>query len=90
MSIILRDKGCKASTVGYYLVIVGAVNWGLVGIGHFFEMNFNVVNLLLGTMPAVEALAYIIVGLSGVITFVGCCCATCKTCRADAIEAQKA
>jgi uncharacterized membrane protein YuzA (DUF378 family) len=50
------------------LVIIGAVNWGLEGLGTFAEMNLNVVNLLftqtLG-VPELEAAIYLIVGLSG-------------------------
>ncbi len=45
----------------FTLVIVGAVNWGLMGL-----FNLNVVNLILGAWPAVEKLVYILVGLSGV------------------------
>lgn len=47
--------------VTYILVIVGAVNWGLVGL-----LNLNVVNLVLGSMPVVEKLVYVLVGLSAV------------------------
>lgn len=47
------------------LVIVGAVNWGLVGLGNFVDANWNLVNLLLGGFPTVEALVYVLVGLAG-------------------------
>ena len=43
-------KCCSVHGVAYVLVLVGAVNWGLVGIQGFVGgMNLNVVNLLLGT-----------------------------------------
>lgn len=42
------------------LVVVGAINWGLVGIA-----NLNLVNTLLGTAPRLEQLVYVLVGLSG-------------------------
>ena len=48
------------------LVIIGAINWGLVGIGMFFEANWNLVNLVFGSVPALEALIYLVVGLAGV------------------------
>ncbi len=48
------------------LVIVGAINWGLVGLGTFLDANWNLVNLLLGGFPTLEALVYVIVGLAGV------------------------
>ncbi|WP_255196543.1 DUF378 domain-containing protein [Halorarius litoreus] len=47
------------------LVIVGAINWGLVGIGSFFDANWNVVNLIFGSIPTLEALIYVVVGLAG-------------------------
>ncbi|MFB6352605.1 MAG: DUF378 domain-containing protein [Halobacteriales archaeon] len=48
------------------LVIVGAINWGLVGLGHLLDANWNVVNLLLGGFPTIEALVYVLVGLAGI------------------------
>ncbi len=50
--------------IAKWLITIGAVNWGLVGIGYFTSMNLNVVNLLLGSVPVVEALVYVLVGLS--------------------------
>ncbi|QGA80431.1 DUF378 domain-containing protein [Candidatus Nanohalobium constans] len=51
------------------LIIVGAVNWGLVGLAMISgaERNaYNVVNLLLGQLgPQFEAIIYLLVGLSG-------------------------
>jgi Uncharacterized conserved protein len=51
------------------LIIVGAVNWGLVGLGMISGAGrnaYNVVNLLLGPLgPQFEAIVYILVGLSG-------------------------
>ncbi len=74
------------STIGYYLVILGAINWGLVGIGAFFGLNLNVVSLVAGAVMfnALENIVYIIIGIAGVMTLVGCKCATCTACRADA------
>jgi uncharacterized membrane protein YuzA (DUF378 family) len=47
------------------LVIVGAINWGLVGIGNFLGVNWNLVSLLLGWAPLLESLVYVVVGLAG-------------------------
>lgn len=47
------------------LVIVGAINWGLVGLGMFLEANWNLVDLLLGWSPTLEAIIYLLVGLAG-------------------------
>ncbi len=43
------------------LVIVGALNWGLVG-----ALNFNLVHFLFGSVPVVESVVYVVVGLAGV------------------------
>lgn len=53
-------------TVGTVLLIVGGLNWGLVGLGGFLGANWNVVNMVLGAWPQVEWLVYVLVGLSGV------------------------
>jgi len=51
------------------LVIIGAVNWGLSGLGMLIGSNLNVVNLLLTQtlhLPvAVESIIYLLVGLAG-------------------------
>ncbi|MDP4020761.1 MAG: DUF378 domain-containing protein [Candidatus Adlerbacteria bacterium] len=51
--------------VAWLLVIVGALNWGLVGLGGFAGANWNVVSMLLGAWPQVEWLVYVLVGASG-------------------------
>lgn len=50
--------------VSFILLIIGGLNWGLVGIGGFAGSNWNVVNLLLGSWPTVEWLVYVLVGLA--------------------------
>lgn len=47
--------------VSYILVIVGALNWGLVG-----AFDFNLVTWLLGAAPVVESVVYILVGLAAI------------------------
>ena len=52
----------KAVTViALVLVIVGALNWGLVG-----AFKFNLVHALFGD-TIVSALVYILVGISGIV-----------------------
>lgn len=48
------------------LAWIGALNWGLVGIGGFVGSNWNVVNLVLGSWSAVENVVYVLVGVSAV------------------------
>jgi uncharacterized membrane protein YuzA (DUF378 family) len=69
---------CTVALVTKILVIVGAINWGLVGLGGFFGGNWNLVNMLLGSWPSVEWIVYILVGVAGVMSIWGCKCKTCK------------
>lgn len=52
-------------SVAQWLVLIGAVNWGLVGLGGLLGSNLNVVSMLLGSWPMVENVVYLLVGLSG-------------------------
>ncbi|MCF7812596.1 DUF378 domain-containing protein [Candidatus Gracilibacteria bacterium] len=52
-------------SVAYVLVIIGAINWGLTGLG------FNLVEFLLGSMPTLEMIVYLLVGLSGLYVAFG-------------------
>jgi uncharacterized membrane protein YuzA (DUF378 family) len=52
--------------IAKYLVLVGALNWGLVGIGSLIGTNLNVVNLILGRISILETIVYILVGASAV------------------------
>lgn len=68
----------------FALVIVGALNWGLIGLGYLVGngANWNVVYMLLGTWPTVEAVVYILVGLAAIYKLAMCgkgCCGSCKT-----------
>lgn len=47
--------------VSYLLVIVGALNWGLIGL-----FNFNLVNMIFGSMGGIENIVYILVGVAAV------------------------
>ena len=49
------------------LVFIGALNWGLVGLGTLIKTDLNIVNLLLGSLPYVEQIIYLMVGLAGLI-----------------------
>lgn len=56
--------------VAWVLVMIGGINWLLVGIGGFAGANWNLVNLILGSWPQVEWLVYVLVGLSAVYEIV--------------------
>ncbi len=76
-------KMCSVATVGWVLVIIGALNWGLIGLGYFFSANWNVVGMIFGRIPWLAALVYILVGVGGIMMLVGCKCKTCRMCESD-------
>jgi len=51
--------------LSFILVIVGGLNWGLIGL-----LNFNLVTALVGSVSVLEKLVYILVGLSAVYLLV--------------------
>jgi len=53
--------------VAFVLVIIGALNWGLVALGSYAGSNYNVVNLILGQWSWLENLVYLLVGLSALV-----------------------
>ena len=54
-------------TAAMVLIIVGALNWGLVGLGAYMGgQNWNVVELLFGVWPGLASLVYVLVGIAGV------------------------
>ena len=49
--------------IAFILTVIGAVNWGLVGI-----FKFDLVATLLGEMSLLTRIVYALVGLSGVVS----------------------
>ncbi len=73
-----KCAGCGAGKVAKVLLIIGGLNWGLVGVGMLMGSNLNVVSMLLGMWPTLEAIVYIVVGVSALVNLFGCPCAKCK------------
>ena len=46
--------------IALVLIIIGAINWGLVGI-----FNFNLVDSIFGTMSVISRIIYALAGISG-------------------------
>ena len=82
--------GCAVAKTIKILLIVGGLNWGLVGLGMLLGSmsNWNVVNIVLGSMSTLEAIVYILIGVAAVMKLIGCkckkcmyACANCATCQ---------
>lgn len=65
--------------VAFLLIVVGGINWGLVGLGGFMGTNWNLVHMIVGSWPQVEWAVYVLVGLSALWLLVGHK-GTCKMC----------
>jgi hypothetical protein len=50
----------KLKEISKWLVVIGAANWGLVGL-----FNFNLIESLLGGWPVLVRAVYILVGAAG-------------------------
>lgn len=63
---VKRDSPLKpVDVVAFVLVIIGALNWGLIG---FFD--FNLVAWLFGDMSTISRIIYALVGLAGIYCIV--------------------
>ncbi len=63
--------------IAFVLLVVGGLNWGLVGI-----FNFDLVAMLFGgAQSAIAKLVYTLVGISAVLTALSC--SKCTSCKID-------
>jgi hypothetical protein len=72
--------GCSMTKLAWVLLLVGGLNWGLVGVGNFTDANWNLVNLIFGGAPTVENVVYLLVGLAALWAGWGMV-AGCKDCK---------
>lgn len=70
-------KNCVIGYVATILASVGAINWGFVG-----ALDFNLVSWLAGliSLPILETVVYLLVGISGIVTLVNLFL-SCESCR---------
>ncbi len=76
---------CFVCWIACVLVVIGALNWGLVGLGWLVGggADWNVVHLLLSQWMWLEAVVYILVGLAGLyklFAYSMCCGKCCEKC----------
>ncbi|OGH84498.1 MAG: hypothetical protein A2261_01685 [Candidatus Magasanikbacteria bacterium RIFOXYA2_FULL_44_8] len=68
----MKCKLCPIHKIAGILVIVGALNWGLVGL-----FQWNLVTAILGTVPTIERVVYVLVGLAAIAMLFACHCKKC-------------
>lgn len=70
---MMHQGKCGVHCVAWWLLWVGGINWGLVGL-----LDWNLVETLLGGWPWLVKLVYILVGLSAVLFLLQQKCTKCK------------
>ena len=69
---------CGLHKTAAVFIFIGALNWGLVGLGGFLGGNWNIINRLLGGWPQLEWIVYVLIGLSALSMLVVHKCKACK------------
>lgn len=72
---MMLNKMCPVHKAAWVLVLVGALNWGAIGL-----FGINLVDRLLGSVPMLEKIVYILVGASAVAVML---MHRCKMCHLD-------
>lgn len=52
--------------IAYWLIVIGSISWGVLGVSRFFGNNFELVQRLL-VYSWLSNIVYILVGISGII-----------------------
>jgi len=53
--------------IAFILLAIGGLNWGLIGLGWLVSgSDWNVVHMILGSSMQLEAIVYLLVGISAV------------------------
>lgn len=66
------SMSCPGSKIAGLLVLVGALNWGVIGV-----IGKNPIHKLLAGFPTAERIVYVLVGIAGVLLILKCCKACC-------------
>lgn len=53
--------------VAFALLVIGGINWGLVGLGNYMGGDWNLVTFIFGSWPSLMNLVYVLVGLSALV-----------------------
>lgn len=77
---MINSSRCIVHKIAWVLILVGALNWGLVG---FF--NFNLVQLVFGGagFGASDIPVRVVYALVGISALISLTCGKCKMCKAE-------
>jgi len=82
---------CTTHMIGKILLIIGGINWGLVGLGMLMGKDieaWNVVHMIFGAMPTLEGIIYVLVGVAAVMKIFGCRCRKCMDCHDGSCDTE--
>ncbi len=51
----------------FVFLLIGGLDLGLAGLGGYLGSNWNVINLIFGSLPWLENLIYLLIGISALI-----------------------
>lgn len=79
----MLKQACTLCKIVGAVAIIGALNWGLIGLA-----NFNLVDQIFGAGSLLSRLIYILVGLSGLalLSSYFICCPSCGCCKKEEIK----
>lgn len=63
----MAEKMSTMDMVSMWLLIIGGLNWGLVGLGGFMKSDLNLVNMIFKSIPELEWIIYILVGIAAIM-----------------------
>ena len=69
---------CNVMMCVKVLLVVGGLNWGLVGLGMLTGSDWNVLHMVLGSVMMLEAIVYLLVGVAAGMKIFGCRCKVCS------------
>lgn len=69
---MMKHKMCAVHMVAWWLLFIGGINWGLVGI-----LDFNLVEAIFGAWPVVVSVVYVLVALSAIALLFKHSCKAC-------------
>ena len=83
---------CSLAKIAWVLVVIGGLNWGVVGVGRFLgNSDLNLVSMLVGSWSkTAEAIVYILVGICAFVAIFGCPCKKCKDVNANCADCKVA
>jgi uncharacterized membrane protein YuzA (DUF378 family) len=68
---------CGVMKTVKWLLIIGGINWGLVGVGMLMGSDWNILHMIFVSAPVVEGIIYILVGIAAIMKIFGCRCKKC-------------